>query len=90
MRKFTFDDGIEGVEYETLDELIEAGIYLIFEDNDHYYVRLNEDNSGYNDCMYKVDKDSHRASYMSRIDFMLDIEENANPVDLETLRKRVS
>ncbi|MBR1703113.1 MAG: hypothetical protein IJ716_14395 [Lachnospiraceae bacterium] len=85
MRKFKYDDGTDGIAYETIEELLNAGVTFAAEYNGAYYIQLKAE--GYFDHgMYKVDKQTKKVSYFDMIDFMVDIKDKAVPVDLEKLR----
>lgn len=89
MRKFRYDDGTEGVEYETLDELLELPNIDLREYKGILYVNIIED-SPYFNTIYTVDTKTRKASYYGdKIGYMIDIYNNATPVDSEEFRKRV-
>lgn len=90
MRKFKFDDGAEGVEYETLSELLELPNIDVREYKGALYVNIIQE-APYFNTIYKVDSKTHKASYYAdKISYMIDIYDNAKPINLETLKKRVS
>lgn len=79
-----------GVEvYETLEDLIHKGITGVCEDQDNYYVGVKK-NDYYDTAIWIVNKKTLKVSLGDYIDFMLDIEDKAKPVDPEILMKRVS
>lgn len=86
MHKFKYDDGSDGVTYETLEELLKLPTIEIREDGDSFYVNVIEDAPYYN-VLYKVDKKTHKASYYGdKIGYMIDIHEKAKPVDPKTIK----
>lgn len=87
MRKFKYDDGTDGVEYETLDELLLLPDIKIDEYEGYYYVTVYEDAPYYN-IMYKVDINTRKATYYwDDIGYVLDIRDKAKPINPETLRR---
>ena len=86
MRKFKYDDGTDGIEYETLHELLQLSNIKVTEYNGNYYVEILE-KAPYYSTMYKVDKKTGKASYMDTIDYILDIEDKATPIDPESLKR---
>lgn len=71
--------------YETFTELMKENIVWMSEYGEFYYIKLLKE---YNDdSVWKVDKRTEQASYMQYIDYMLDIQDKATPVDPAMLRK---
>lgn len=89
MRKFRYDDGTEGVEYETLDELLELPNIDLREYKGVLYANIIEDPPYFN-TIYTVDTKTRKVSYYGdKNGYMIDIYDNATPVDPEEFRKRV-
>lgn len=84
MRKFNYDDGQEGIEYETLDELLSAGINSAWETDGYYYIKLKPDGP-YDNGMWRVDKKTKSVSYIDFTDFIINIEDNANEINPQVL-----
>lgn len=85
MHKFKYDDGSDGVTYETLDELLSLKIDYVTE-HDGYYFVFPPREGPYDNTVYKVDKKTGKAVYIPYIDYMLNIEEKAKPVDPKTIK----
>lgn len=91
MRKFKYDDGTDGVGYDTLDELLQTELVWIKEYDGHYYVSPKP-RSYWDQTIYKVDKKTRKAEYNDYITLTIvnGIDwDKAIPIDPETL-KRVS
>lgn len=86
MQKFRHADGTEGIIYETLEELLQLSNIRVSEYSEKYYVEILEDSPCYS-TVYEVNKRNNKAIYMEIIDYMLDIEDKATPIDPETLRR---
>ncbi len=86
MRKFKYEDGTDGIGYDTLDELLQIELDWIREYGDFYYVKPKSENF-YNLTVYKVDKKTGKASYKDYIDYFVETNDKATPVDPETLRR---
>lgn len=72
--------------YETLDELLNSDIEFVSDYNGKYYIGVKPE-SKYDNSIWKVDKRTGEVSCSSFIDYMLEIEDKATPVDPKTLRK---
>ena len=89
MRKFRYDDGTEGVEYETLDELLELPNIDMRKYEGLLYINVIED-APYFNTIYTVDIKTRKASYYGdKIGYMINIYDNATPVSPDEFRKRV-
>lgn len=87
MRKFKYDDGTDGIAYETLDELLELPNIEVREYEGVLYVNVFREAPYYN-IMYAVDIETRKAAYYwDKIGYMLDIHDKAKPVDPKTLRR---
>lgn len=87
MRKFKYEDGTDGIIYETLDELLMLSNIEVYKCDEFFYINVIEDAPYYN-TIYKVDTKTKKASYYGdKIGFMLDIKDKATPVDPKTLRR---
>lgn len=82
-----------GIIYETLAELLSAGITYAAEYEGNYYIkvrpapdRYSSDGICYDNEIWKVDKKTGKASYMMFTQYILMFEDKATPVDPETLR----
>jgi len=77
------------MEKYTFEELLKQDISYITEDANSYYVKLTPTDN-YDDSLWVINKQTMEVSYMSCIDYGLDIHESTTPVNPDTLRKRVS
>lgn len=91
MKHFKYGDGTDGVEYETLSEILESKkeIICVFEDDEYYYIRP-ELSGNYDNTMYKVDKKTNMAEYLDHIQFMINTLDNTSPLDVQEFLKTVS
>lgn len=72
--------------YETFDELLDADIEIMSDYDGFYYIRLKPQEL-YDDSIWKVDKRTGEVSCSSFIDYMLDIQDKATPIDPKTLKR---
>lgn len=71
----------------TFEELLNSRIYMMTEDKNHYYIKLDTDYN-YDDSLWVVDKKSKNVSYMSNMEYVFSgTHDNTKPVDPETLRR---
>ncbi len=91
MQKVTYDDGTEGIVYETLDEVLNAEIKFVSEYDGFYYIKLKPD-CYYDNGMLKVDKYTGSVSYIYFTQYLCTgIAEKAKPITVEEIlneRKR--
>lgn len=78
------DDWI--VVYETLDELIAAGIISATEYEGSYYIEVKHEYE-YDERIWKVDKKTGAVTSMHLIPYMCNIEKKAKKIDPATLRR---
>lgn len=72
--------------YESFEDLLLVKLSIAMEYNGHYYMKPPLDNF-YDERIYMVNKKSKEISCIHYIDYMLDIQEKAELVDPEILRK---
>lgn len=87
MRQEVINGEVYNIE-ETLDDIFSYNrkIDFVTECEGHYYIRLEPEHN-YDEAMWKVNKKTHKVSCIHLIDYMLDIEDKATPIDSETLRR---
>ena len=73
-------------DYKTLDELLKADINFITEYGGFYYVKTKPEYH-YENCIWKVDKKTGRASYMMFTEYIVSVADNAKPVNPSDLRR---
>ena len=86
MQLRTYDDGGHYLLYETLEELLQLPNIQVTEYGPDYYVEILPPEP-YCRNIYKVDKATRKLSYIRYIDYMIDIEDKAKPIDPRTLKK---
>ncbi len=84
MRTFKYGDGTTGITYETLDELLGAGITYAAEDDNFFYVRPNL-SGHFDNSMYKVDKVTGDAELIYFTDFIASYADKAHEISVERL-----
>ena len=72
--------------YETFEDLLDADIDFISENEQNYYIRIKS-KAFYDDNMWAVDKKTNKVSFIGYINYMLNIMDNTKPVDPETLKR---
>ena len=89
MHKIKYEDGFEESICDNLQEILESpssNLNDITEFNDYLYIGRKPLNQ-YDNRMYRVDKNTNEAVIISGIDYMLDIESKATPVDPNKLKE---
>lgn len=72
--------------YETLDELVSAGILSATEYEGFYYIEVSHEYE-YEETIWKVDKRTGAVTWMHLIPYMCDIERKAKKIDPSTLKR---
>ncbi len=75
-----------GKVYETFEELLDADVEFLALYEENYYFRIKSDNH-YNHAMWKVDQKTKEVSYFDLVDFLVDIQDKAELIDIEELRR---
>ncbi len=73
-------------EYETFDELLNADVLFITEDEKNYYIRVKPERF-FDNCVWVVDKDTKKVSFIYYTDYLVDVIDHAVPVDLQFLKR---
>lgn len=72
--------------YENLDELLTAEIISVSEYGGYYYIKLKP-YCDYDNSIWKVDKQTGKASYMMFTEYILNVMDKAKEIDPATLRR---
>ena len=75
------------IDYETLDELISAGIVFMAEDEKDYYIRTKIEDY-YDNGMYRVNKATEKLSFLLFTEFISEYSDKTTPVNIEEFIKQ--
>ena len=67
-------------EYETFDELLNAEIILMSEDDVNYYIRTKPQQL-YENCVWVVNKITENVSFIYFTDYIVDYMDKVTPID---------
>lgn len=68
--------------YETVEELIEAGVCLVYECGNSYYVRITPPGRWYN-CIWIVNKETREVTSMYYTDFLVTLSDKSREISVE-------